>query len=59
MICIAEDDPTLRKGDIVSVDGGLMVASPGKKRSGAALNFTPAPKSLRAQFERPPVVVSR
>lgn len=45
-----EDDPTLRKGDIVAGANGLMIA--GSSRRSAALNFTPAPKSVRAKFER-------
>lgn len=52
-----ENDPTLRKGDIVSGPGGLMVA--GSNRRSAALNFSPAPKSVRAQFERMPVVAAQ
>ncbi|EKS32613.1 hypothetical protein HMPREF9696_03590 [Afipia clevelandensis ATCC 49720] len=52
-----EDDPTLRKGDIVAGANGLMIA--GSSRRSAALNFTPAPKSIRAKFERLPVVASQ
>ncbi len=52
-----EDDPTLRKGDIVSGPNGLMVA--GSRSRSAALNFSPAPKSLRAKFERMPVVAAQ
>lgn len=52
-----EDDPTLRKGDIVAGTDGLMVA--GRSRRSAALNFTPAPKSVRAKFERLPVVAAQ
>jgi hypothetical protein len=52
-----EDDPTLRKGDIVAGADGLMVA--GSSRRSAALNFTPAPKSVRAKFERLPVVAAQ
>jgi hypothetical protein len=52
-----EDDPTLRKGDIVAGDDGLMIA--GSSRRSAALNFTPAPKSIRAKFERLPVVATQ
>jgi hypothetical protein len=51
----AEDDPTLLKGDIVASDKGLMIAG----RRSASLNFTPAPKSIRAQFERAPVIASQ
>lgn len=51
-----EDDPTLRKGDIVAGSDGLLVAGSRSRGRSAAVNFTPAPKSLRAQFERLPVV---
>ena len=47
-----EDDPTLRKGDIVASADGLMVTSRPDKR-GASLNMSPAPDSVRAKFERP------
>jgi len=52
-----ENDPTLRKGDVVASGDGLMVAnrSAGKR---AELNFSPAPESLRAKFSRAPVVAS-
>jgi hypothetical protein len=45
------DDKTLRKGDIVAGENGLIVASrpPDRKR---AADFTPAPDSVRAKFER-------
>ena len=37
-----EDDPTLRKGDIVAGDNGLVVASRSADKRGASLNFSPA-----------------
>ena len=37
-----ENDPTLRKGDIVAGADGLMVAGRGADRRGASLNFSPA-----------------
>ena len=41
-----ENDPTLRKGDIVAGANGLMVANPeGGKRAEA--NFTPLPENVR------------
>jgi hypothetical protein len=48
-----EDDKTLRKGDIVAGASGLIVATrtADRKRSAVA-NFSPAPQSIRAKFER-------
>lgn len=54
-----ENDPTLRKGDIVSGPNGLMVAGSSNRSRSAALNFSPAPKSVRAQFERLPVIAAQ
>jgi hypothetical protein len=52
-----ENDPTLRKGDVVVADDGLMVANrSGGKR--AEVNFSPAPRSLRTKLQRVPVVAS-
>jgi hypothetical protein len=51
-----EDDPTIRKGDIVAGSSGLMVAQRGADRRGASLNFSPAPESIRSHFRRAPVV---
>jgi hypothetical protein len=53
-----EDDPTLRKGDIVVGAGGLMVAGRGADKRGASLNFSPAPEQVRARFRHVPVVAS-
>jgi hypothetical protein len=53
-----ENDPTLRKGDIVAGPGGLMVAAQGAERRGAALNFQPASERLRSRYQRVPVVAS-
>jgi hypothetical protein len=52
-----DNDPTLRKGDVVAGEDGLMVAnrSSGKR---AEVNFSPAPAALRAKFQRAPVVAS-
>lgn len=49
-----EDDPTLRKGDMVAGADGLMVV--GRSRRSAELNFTPAPPSMRAKL---PVVAAQ
>ncbi len=51
-----EDDPTLRKGDIVASPDGLMVAGRSADRRGASLNFSPAPDSIREHYLRVPVV---
>ena len=51
-----EDDPTLRKGDIVAGENGLVVAGRSADRRGAALNFSPASDRLRAKYGRVPVV---
>ena len=52
-----EDDPTLRKGDIVAGENGLFVAGRRDKR-GAELNFSPAPDRIRAKYTRPPVLAA-
>jgi hypothetical protein len=53
-----EDDPTLRRGDIVAGAGGLMVAGRGADRRGASLNFSPAPERIRSRYQRMPVMAS-
>ncbi|WP_343207769.1 DUF2865 domain-containing protein [Bradyrhizobium sp. Ai1a-2] len=50
-----EDDPTLRKGDIVASENGLMVAGRPDRR-GASLQLSPAPDRIRAKYERVPVM---
>lgn len=54
-----EDDPTLRRGDIVAGPDGLMVASRGSDRRGASLEFSPAPDSVRSHYRRVPVVAAQ
>ena len=51
-----ENDPTLRKGDIVAGTNGLMVAGRGADRRGASLSFSPASEKLRARYHHVPVV---
>jgi hypothetical protein len=52
-----EDDPTLRKGDIVAGTDGLVVANRNANdRRGVAMNFSPLPESVRAKFRQLPVV---
>lgn len=51
-----EDDPTLRRGDIVAGRNGLMVAGRGADRRGASLELSPAPDAIRSHYRRVPVV---
>jgi len=51
-----EDDPTLRKGDIVAGENGLLVAGRSSDKRGASLNFSPASDKVRAKYERTPEV---
>jgi hypothetical protein len=53
-----EDDPTLRKGDIVAGTNGLVVAARVADRRGASVNFSPASASVRAKYQRLPVVAA-
>jgi hypothetical protein len=53
-----EDDPTLRKGDLVVGASGLMVAGRSADQHGAALNFSPAPRQLNARYRHVPVVAA-
>lgn len=50
-----DNDPTLRKGDIVAGADGLVVANPGTGKH-AELNFSPVPASVQARFQHVPVV---
>ena len=51
-----ESDPTLRKGDIVAGESGLVVANRGADKRGAELSFSPASDRVRARYERVPVL---
>jgi hypothetical protein len=53
-----ENDPTLRKGDIVAGADGLLVAGPNGDKRGASLNFSPASERIRARYQRVPVVAT-
>ncbi|NPV25339.1 DUF2865 domain-containing protein [Bradyrhizobium aeschynomenes] len=53
-----DNDPTLRKGDVVASEDGLKVANRSAGRKSAELNFSPAPAALRAKYERAPVMAS-
>ena len=52
-----ENDPTLRKGDIVAGADGLMSVGRGPDKRGA-LNFSPAPQRISARYQRAPAVAS-
>ena len=49
-----DNDPTMRKGDIVAGKDGLMVA--GVNRRSGDVAFSPAPASIRAAYEKVRVV---
>lgn len=51
-----ENDTTLRKGDIVAGENGLMVANKSVDRRGASLDFSPASERVKQRFRYPPVV---
>jgi hypothetical protein len=51
-----EDDPTLRRGDIVADKDGLMVVGRGADRRGASLDLSPAPDSIRSRYRHVPIV---
>jgi len=53
-----ENDPTLRKGDIVAGAGGLMVAVRGADKRGASLNLSPISPQARLRFQHAPMVAS-
>ena len=53
-----ENDPTLRKGDIVAGADGLMVAGRSADKRGASLNLSPASERVRSRYQRVPVVAS-
>jgi hypothetical protein len=50
-----EKDPTLRSGDIVAGDNGLVVANKSDRR-GASVEFSPASERIKQRFRHPPVV---
>jgi Protein of unknown function (DUF2865) len=51
-----DNDPTLRRGDLVAGQNGLEVATRDASRGGA--NFTPLPQSARARYRNLPVVAA-
>jgi hypothetical protein len=52
-----EHDPTLRKGDIVAGQSGLMLTTRARDKQAAA-NFSPLPESTRTRYWRMPVMAS-
>lgn len=54
-----ENDPTLRKGDLVAGENGILVANRSADRRGTSVNFSPISKSAQAQFKRLPVVAAQ
>jgi uncharacterized protein DUF2865 len=53
-----ENDPTVRKGDLVASPHGLMVARRSAEKRGASLNFSPVSKSMLSRYQRVPVVAA-
>ena len=51
-----ENDPTLRKGDIVAGENGLVVANKSADKRGASVEFSPASERIKQRFRHPPVV---
>lgn len=51
-----ENDPTLRKGDIVAGTNGLVVAGKTSDRRGASVQFSPASERIKERYRAPPVV---
>jgi hypothetical protein len=47
-----ENDPTIRKGDIVVGAGGLMVAGRSAEKSGASVNFLPLSEQARSRYRQ-------
>jgi hypothetical protein len=52
-----ESDPTLRRGDLIAGEGGLVVSGRGSDKHAAA-NFSPAPEAARARYRHVPVVAA-
>ncbi len=52
-----DNDPTLRKGDLIAGKQGLQVVTRDASRGGGA-NFTPLPQSAKARYRNLPVVAA-
>jgi Protein of unknown function (DUF2865) len=53
-----ENDPTLRKGDIVAGAGGLMIAGGNADKRHASMNFSPVSRSALTRLQHVPVVAA-
>ena len=51
-----ESDPTLRKGDIVAGQNGLVVANNSARGRTASVQFSPASERIKQRYRPPPVV---
>jgi hypothetical protein len=51
-----ENDPTLRKGDIVAGANGLVVANKSADRRGASPEFSPASERIKQRYRHPAVM---
>jgi hypothetical protein len=54
-----DDDKTIRRGDMVVAPDGVKVVTGRTGPTGASLDFTPAPASVRARFQHNPDVAAR
>jgi len=54
-----ENDPTLRRGDLVAGANGLMIAGRSADKRGASLNFSPASRSVQSRYQRVPMVAQQ
>lgn len=53
-----DNDPTLRKGDIVAGANGLVVANRSADRRGASIEFSPASERIKARYRQAPVLAN-
>lgn len=53
-----ENDSTLRKGDIVAGENGLVVADSSSGRRSGTVGFSPASERIKARYQHPPVVAN-
>ena len=53
-----ENDPTLRKGDIVAGENGLVVANPGRSNKRGLVEFLAGIQRVTGRYSRVPVVAA-